>query len=210
MPENVKHLWKSDRPGISGMGKPVSPYFLLRKAIHITSGLVFLWLAAKPHFTLYLGLFVLLAIILDMSRHYFAPWKHLFNQLFRHYLKNTERSESPAGATTLWSGLFVSLIIFPTESFLAAGSVAVVADPLAAIAGHLAPFGRLRSGKTVAGSLVFVFTAFLLLNRYWNIPLIHALIISILLGMAEIFIPARVENFLLCVGGALLVQIFRR
>jgi dolichol kinase len=191
------------------MGTPVSPYFILRKVIHITSGLVFLWLAVKPHFALYIELFVLLAIILDVSRHYFEPWKHLFSQLFRNYLKDTEKSKSPAGATTLWSGLLVSLIIFPVGSFLAAGSIAVVADPLAAIAGRLTPFGRLRSGKTAAGSLVFVLTAFLLLNRYWNIPLIHALIISILLGIAEIFIPERLENFLLCVGGALLVEIFR-
>ncbi len=190
------------------MGKAPDLYFYLRKSVHIISGILFLCLANQEGSVYFLGIFVLLVIILDLSRHYIKPWKNFFHKIFRNYLKDAEVKASPAGATTLWTGLYATLVIFPFSTFVAAGSVAVFADPLAAISGRLAGFVELRRGKTTAGSVIFIFISILLLRWYWNIPLIHSIFISILLSVVEIFSPPAVENFLLCMAGATLVELF--
>ncbi len=148
----------------------------------------------------------MIVLLLDFGRNISTRWNEIFIQLFGRLLKPDEGRKQPAGATTLWTGLYLTFLIFPLPVFTVSGSIAVLADPLAAISGRAISSPKLKSGKTVAGSVTFLGLTFLLLWGYWNIPLYTSLFMSIILMITELLSPDLFENIILCLTGALLVN----
>ncbi len=185
-----------------------SAFFYYRKSFHILSGLAFIWAASYlPHARLYLGLFILLTLFLDVARNYWSQWNSLFLKIFSPALKPAERSGKIAGATTLWVSLFLIYLLFPLRIFRISASVVVLADPFAAVIGKLVRSKKIVNGKSVAGSLGFFAVSFLVLWGYWNIPLIYVLLLSIILCVFELVSPEVMENFLISFGSAAAVAL---
>jgi hypothetical protein len=188
---------------------PISRSFLLRKIIHLGSGLVIIYFA-EPTGRCYLlfTIFILFALILDSGRNFILPWNKIFLRLVGRLLKNSERKGKLTGATSLWLGMYLSFLLFPLNIFKIAASVVLIADPVAAIGGKIVSADSKGNTKTFTGFALFMGTAILLFWQYWNIPLLPASIISIILGVIELYSPEHIENFLLNVGNGILVFIY--
>ncbi|OGB61794.1 MAG: hypothetical protein A2Y94_05085 [Caldithrix sp. RBG_13_44_9] len=188
---------------------PVSSAFILRKMIHLGSGLFLIFFAQKSFwYFLLFGILVLFTIILDLGRNFNSAWNRIFLRFFGQMLKDSERHGKWLGATSLWLGLFLSFIIFPLNNFKIAASVAVLADAIAAIGGKLAPYHYIRNSKTFVGSLLFVITAILLFGQYWNIPLLPTVLMSIILALIELYSPEVIENINITIGNSLLIYFY--
>lgn len=188
---------------------PVSSAFILRKMIHLGSGLFLIYFAQKSFwYSLLFGILVLFTIILDLGRHFNSTWNRIFLRYFGQLLKDSERHGKWLGATSLWLGLYLSFIIFPLNNFKIAASVAVLADAVAAIGGKLAPCHYIRNSKTFVGSLLFVITAILLFGQYWNIPLLPAVLMSIILALIELYSPEVIENINITIGNSMLIYFY--
>ena len=183
--------------------------FAIRKLIHILSGSIFIWIALHMDSSHYfLGIIVLLTVIADLSRNFIPNWNRLFLKIFRFYLKPSELGGSFSGASSLWAGLYVIFIFFEEPIFILSAAVMVFADSLAGIIGKLIPLYRFSHSKSIGGSSIFIITSFLIFWQYGNIPLIPALLLSIISASIELMLKSNWENFLLGVGTALSVLIY--
>jgi len=187
----------------------ISFTFLLRKLIHLGSGLCLVCFARDTGwYSLLFGLLVSFTFILDLTRNFNLTWNRIFLRLFGGMLKESERNGKLLGATTLWLGLYLAYIIFPLPTFKIAASVAVLADATAAIGGRLIPRHPLREAKTLFGSLLFAGSCILLFNQYWNIPLLPTLLMSIILTIVELYSIEIIENINIIIGNSLLVYYY--
>ncbi|MBN2364645.1 MAG: hypothetical protein EH225_00710 [Calditrichaeota bacterium] len=182
-------------------------YFLLRKLIHVLSGLLFIWIAGKYGSKIILTSFILIVVLLDLGRKLNPAWNRFFLKLFRPLLKTEEVTLKPAGATMLWTGLFLTYILFPLNVFQASGMVAVLADPLGAIGGRFIPSPKIKTGKSVAGTVTFFIITLSILWGYWNIPLFHSLLLCIILSAVELYSPDIIENMVLSLAGAFVIKL---
>ncbi len=191
------------------MNSGITRAFVVRKLIHLITGLGFVVVARHSiKMSIWLGILVISAILLDVSRNLIPWWNIKFLSIFGKFLKEPEKQGKLAGATNLWTGLYLSFLVFPLNIFHIATSVVVVADPLAALGGRIIPSPFIRRTKTIMGSLIFLGIAVLLFTQYWNIPLIPAIFISILLGLIELYSWENVENIFLTFGGTLIVYLY--
>jgi dolichol kinase len=183
--------------------------FAIRKLIHILSGSGFIWVALQLDSSHYiLGIFVALVIIMDLSRNFIPTWNRLFLKIFRFYLKPSEMRGSLSGASTLWAGLYVVFLLFKEPIFILSAAVMVFADSLAGIIGKIIPLYTFPNSKSIGGSGIFLITSFLIFWQYGNIPLIPALLLSIISAAFELILKSNWENFLLGIGTALSVLIY--
>jgi hypothetical protein len=151
------------------------------------------------------SLFILATLILEVGRNFILPWNRIFLRLVGRLLKDSELRGKLTGATSLWLGMYFSFLLFPLPIFKIAASVVLIADPVAAIGGKIISAGSKGNAKTVTGFSIFMGTAILLFWQYWNIPLLPASIISIILGMIELYSPEQIENLVLNVGNSILI-----
>lgn len=191
------------------MNSGINQSFLVRKLIHLITGLGFVVVADNSiKISLILGTLVISAVILDVTRNLVSWWNREFLSIFGKFLKEFEKQGKFTGASSLWIGLYFAYLIFPLNIFQISASVAVVADPFAALGGKIIPSPVIRMNRTMAGSVFFICVAVLLFTQYWNIPLIPAFFISILLGLVELYSSENIENFLITFGGTLIVYVY--
>jgi dolichol kinase len=183
-------------------------YFFLRKLIHIFSGCLFLTITHwfKDSF-LYVTIFIILTIIIDLSRKFINHFNRIFSSLLGPLLKPSESRGQVTGATTLWLSLYFIWILFPDNIFLLAGLIIVFADPLCAIVGKFSKTPEIFGIKTVAGTVTFLLLSFLILFGIGNFSVVEATSLSFILMTLELFLPATVENLFLGVGSAILIYI---
>lgn len=191
------------------MNSGITRTFVVRKLIHLITGLGFVVVTQHSvKMSIWLGIMVISAILLDVSRHFIPWWNIKFLSIFGKFLKESEKQGKLAGATSLWMGLYLSFLVFPLNIFQISTSVVVIADPLAALGGRTIPSPFIRRTKTITGSAIFIGIAVLLFTQYWNIPLIPAVFISILLAVIELYSWENVENIFLTVGGTMIVYLY--
>ncbi|NOQ96746.1 MAG: hypothetical protein GQ561_01145 [Calditrichae bacterium] len=184
-------------------------YFYIRKGIHLVSGYMIIWISRYDNIAIYLlGLWVLTALLLDILRNYIIRWNKLFFRIFGKYLKPAEKHGRLTGASTLWLGLYLLYLIFPKDVFYPVAFVMVFSDALAALFGKNFAFYTFPNGKTIGGSMIFIFST-VLIFRYANIPLILAFPIAILLSSVELFWRGSLENLAIGFGGALSLSILK-
>jgi dolichol kinase len=135
---------------------------LLRKTIHLSS----LWIPIAYHITdkefmLWLtGVVMAIILFADISRHYIPLTGRLFNRLFGNMLRDHEKQGiTLSGASyTLIAG-FIAIILFEKPVAIAAISILVISDALAAVVGRKFGSIKLNYGKSLQGSLAFLFSA---------------------------------------------------
>ena len=177
--------------------------FYIRKGIHLTSGYLFIWITRYDNdATYFLGFWAVSALLLDILRNYDDRWNKIFSSVFENYLKPSEKSGSLTGASTLWGGLYLLYLIFPTDIYYPAALVVVFSDALAAITGRIIPVHTFSNGKTAGGSMMFLISS-VLIFRYANIPLILAIPVAIIVSGIEYSFKGSLENLAIAFGSAL-------
>ena len=138
---------------------------IIRKAIHFCSVAIPIYYFFSPR-DVVLRLFVpvaILAVVVDIARHYYAPVESLFYQLFGWLLRSHETNRNRKrlnGATWVLISATLAIWIFPKIIAITGFCVLIVADMTAALIGRR--FGRHRFlSKTLEGSAAFFVSALL-------------------------------------------------
>ena len=132
-----------------------------RKIIHISSALIplaYYWGAPK---SVILSLSAFLAggfLLADLLRLNFALARKYFLAVFSVLLRADEKKNKLTGATYLFLGMVLSVLLFPPKAAISAMFFATLADPAAALIGKR--YGTdLFFDKTIEGALAFYLTA---------------------------------------------------
>lgn len=155
---------------------------LIRKLIHIAASIIpiayYLWVEWELIiiFTVCLSIGFLAA---DILRMYFSIVRKYFRRIFSALLRENEANNQLTGATYLFMGISVALIVFEKKTAVCSALMVTLADPVAAMVGKWIGTTPIL-GKTVQGSLAFFITAVIitgfLFGLHWQIFIIAALI----------------------------------
>jgi dolichol kinase len=167
---------------------------IIRKAIHFSSIVIPIFYFFTPREAA-LEVFVpltIIALVVDIARHYFEPLELLFNRTFgkilRHHESNRDRKRLN-GATWVLISATLAVIIFPKLIAITAFLVLIISDLTAALIGKR--FGRHRFlSKTREGSLAFFLSAVVIVAV---VPKIDYLFGEYLIGICAAAITAVVE-----------------
>ena len=137
-------------------GAPSFRRELARKAIHLSSAAVPVFLAAagpRSVALVVLGALALIAIGIEVARALSTPIASRFDALFLPLLRSHEQRQV-TGATWLLVSMFAAVLLLPRDIAIVATWAAAVGDAAAALIGMR--FGRHRSardGKSIEGSI---------------------------------------------------------
>ncbi len=183
--------------------------FIIRKLIHIiTGGIILLFIKISQHNFLPLTIFVFITVSIDLARKYVSRLNEKFILVFSPLLKPEEKNGQISGATTLWLSLYLIWLLFPENIFFIAGMIIVFADPLCALMGKFSGKSTFYHSKTVMGSLTFFILSFLILWGIGNLPVLDSMVLSLSFMILELFSPSILENFIVTVGSAILMNIY--
>ncbi|NOY76959.1 MAG: phosphatidate cytidylyltransferase [Calditrichaeota bacterium] len=149
----------------------------LRKTIHVTGLLIPVAYWYFPEFwsVFLLSAALLVAVVVEILRFRNQTFQKLFN---RHlgFLLRPEEHASITGATYWIVGALITILIYPKDIAIFAISMLIVSDALAAWVGKGVGRIRIRSNKTLEGSLAFFLSAFLIarIMLHWSGPLAAA------------------------------------
>ncbi len=133
----LRHSWHV----LAGLGFPVASYFMPR--VLLLSGL---------------GAVTLAFLLGEGLRMWRPNINRYFLSRFSFVLKESE-SRNLTGSTYFLLGSLLTLLLFPQQAAAAALIYTAVADPAAAVVGRRWGRRRLKSGKSLEGSLAFLATA---------------------------------------------------
>ncbi len=157
----------------------------LRKTIHIMGILipVFYWYLPEYWVVFLLSAALLVAAFVEVLRFQNQTFRKAFNRYLGFLLRQEEHS-SITGATYWIVGALVTILIYPKPIAIFAISMLAVSDALAAWIGKGIGMIRIRSNKTLEGSLAFFISAFLIARiiLHWSatLSLVGALVGTIL------------------------------
>jgi dolichol kinase len=172
--------------------------FLIRKVIHIFSGLILILACVTiQKSAYYLGGIMVMLLFLEILRFRLPIWKNIYENLFVRLLNPDEKQSLFTGAISLWITIYLIYVFFPAKVFLTASLILVLADPLAAFSGRVIQTHKIYQNKTLMGSLVFFVTGFILIWRYSNI-----------LCLIELYSPKIWENLFIGSAGAIILMLF--
>ena len=183
--------------------------FIIRKFIHIiTGGIFLLFVKISEHNFLPLTIFIFITVSIDLARKYIPKLNEKFILVFSPLLKPDEKNGQLSGATTLWLSLYLIWILFPENIFFMAGMIIVFADPLCALVGSFSGKTTFYHSKTIVGSFTFFILSFLILWGIGNLPVLDSMVLSFSFMILELFSPAILENFIVAMGSAILMNIY--
>ena len=131
---------------------------IIRKTIHLSVGAIipftYLFLNVPKFWMLMLlGITSILIVIIDLGRTRKEWISKTFGILFNRMLRSHELSGKLTGASYVFIGSFISVLIFPIEIAVLALLFTAIGDTAAALYGR--KFGKLRIwNKTLEGSIV--------------------------------------------------------
>ena len=168
---------------------------IVRKLIHLCSlsiPIIYYFIPRSTAITV-LGILTLLAIVLDVSRHFFPAVGKLFYMIFGLILRKHEKDRKKKnlnGATYVFISAFLGVIIFPKVLFLTAFPILIISDSTAALIGR--KFGRHKFlAKSLEGTLAFFISASVVVLFT---PKLNGSINEYLIGILAAAIGAIVEN----------------
>jgi dolichol kinase len=138
-----------------------------RKAIHLSSIVIpiFYFFTPKPTALAVSAALTVLAIALDLGRHYYPPLRRLFHTIVGPLLRSHERDRHAKrlnGGTYVLIAATVSIFLFPKLIAITGFLILIVSDLSAALVGK--KFGKRKFlGKSVEGSAAFFVTAMLVI-----------------------------------------------
>ncbi len=146
----------------------------------------------------------LAAILLEAGRFIIPPWQKLLAGLT--FFKSEEKKGRLTGAFYFIVGALVVVTFFPRDTALISLAVLAFADSLAAIAGRLKPFKKLYGDKSLSGSLFFFIVSAFFIFLYGSFSMGVVLLLALMVTFVELFSPANIENSLLAIISAILVE----
>jgi dolichol kinase len=138
-----------------------------RKAIHLSSIVipVFYFFTPKETALAVSAALMVLAIALDLGRHYYAPLRRIYHVVFGPLLRSHERDRHAKrlnGGSYVLIASTLSIFLFPKLIAITAFLILIVSDLAAALVGR--KFGRRKFlGKSVEGSSAFFVTAMIVI-----------------------------------------------
>ncbi len=147
---------------------------LIRKAIHVSVNslipLVYLFSKIpKLWMVILLGISTILIIGIDLGRNRSGRLSKLFGILFNGMLRTHELAGKLTGASYVFIGSFVTVLLFPKEIAILALLFSAIGDTLAALYGR--KFGRIRIwNKTIEGTVVGLAACIIIALFFPQIP----------------------------------------
>lgn len=168
---------------------------LVRKSIHLTSMLipVIYYFIPKLDALVILGGLVIFAMTLDLSRYFSPQIAKVFYKMFGFLLRKHEidnEKKNLNGATYVLISAFIGVFIFPKVIFIAAFSILIVGDSMAALIGR--KYGKNKFiFKSLEGTLAFFISSCIVILFA---PKIGYFPEEYLIGFIVAFIGAFTEN----------------
>jgi len=147
---------------------------IIRKAIHLSFSafvpLAYLFLnVTKIWMVILLGIVAITIIIIDLRRSHNTFLSKIFGIFFNGMLRSHELAGKLTGASYVFIGSFISVLIFPKEIAILALLFTAIGDTIAALYGR--KFGKLRIwNKTIEGSLAGLIACIIIGLFFPNIP----------------------------------------
>lgn len=169
---------------------------LVRKLIHLFSLSIPIIYYFIPQSTaiVILSILTILAVVLDISRHFSPAVGKLFYMVFGFLLREHEvdrRKKNLNGATYVLISALLGVIIFPKVLFLTAFPVLIISDSTAALLGR--KYGRHKFlAKSLEGTLAFFISASIVVM--FTPKLLNGSITEYFIGIMAAAIGAIVEN----------------
>ncbi len=179
-----------------------------RKIVHFASS-IFGILVLNFEYEQLLPLFLISAILfpmLDYMRIHNKKVSEFYNSIFSSITRGFE-SKQFTGASYVFIGAFLSLILFDTRDAAIALLIMSNADAMAAIVG--VGFGKTQLYcKTLEGTFAFFLTSLLILFLF-KIPIVIAMLISLITSIVELIgIPKINDNISIPLTVGILLKIF--
>lgn len=146
----------------------------------------------------------LVAILLETARFIIPHWQKFLKRLT--FFKMEEKNGRLTGAFYFAVGALAAVTFFPRDTALVSLAVLSFADPLAAIVGRLKPVKAIYRDKSLGGSLFFLIVAVFFLSLYSSFSVVMVLVLALAITLVELISPANVENTLLAIISAILVE----
>jgi len=168
---------------------------LLRKTIHLTSlsiPIIYYFIASETA-AIILAVLAGLALIIDWTRYLSPDVGKIFYKIFGFLLREHEvdhQKRNLNGATYVLISALVGVLIFPKLIFIAAFSILIISDSLAALVGR--KFGRKKFLlKSLEGTLAFFISACIVILFT---PKVGGFMEEYIIGFISAFLGAIVEN----------------
>ncbi len=168
---------------------------LVRKLIHLFSlsiPIIYYFISTQIAATI-LGILTVIALLLDLGRHFHHSFGDIFHKIFGFLLRKHEvdkKQKNLNGATYVLISALVGVLIFPKVVFITAFSILIVSDSLAALIGR--KFGTHKFLlKSLEGTLAFFVSACIVVlftPKIGNFPEEY------IIGFAAAFVGAIIEN----------------
>jgi len=167
---------------------------IARKSIHFTTSILpfaYFSLAQKEQIlVLSISLFVLF-LIGDILRIYVTQMKQIYEKIFGSLLRENESGKNLNGATLLFLGFSVSIVLFEKNIAIIAMLFLAISDSVAAIVGKR--FGKHRIfSKTFEGALGFFASAFIISLIFYD-RIIFSLLIALIMAIIEL-VPLKIND----------------
>jgi len=168
---------------------------LVRKLIHLCSLSIPIIYYFIPQSTaiIILSILTILALVLDVSRHFLPKVGKLFYMIFGFILRKHEkdsRKKNLNGATYVFISALLGVIIFPKVLFLTAFPILIISDSTAALVGR--KYGKHKLfAKSLEGTLAFFISASIVVLFT---PKLNGSITEYFIGILAAAIGAIVEN----------------
>ena len=147
---------------------------LIRKTIHVIVNsiipLVYLFSnLPKLWMVILLGIASILVIIIDLGRNHYSWLSKIFGILFNGMLRSHELAGKLTGASYVFIGSFLTVLIFPKRIAILALLFSAIGDTLAALYGRR--FGKIHLwNKTFEGSIVGLIACIIIALFFPQIP----------------------------------------
>lgn len=177
-----------------------------RKVFHL-GGLIFpLIYLFVAKITMVAGLLIVTGMVLylDLARHYNKTIGNFVEQLFGKYFRDKEKNgkKTLSGSSYMAMGLLLSCLFFAKNLAITSWFILIISDCIAAIIGKI--YGEpLFNGKSLAGSLTFLLSSFLIsiisyffIGYHTSFSII--IMVCILITLMEFFSSSIIDdNFLI-------------
>jgi dolichol kinase len=141
-----------------------------RKIVHLTTLIIPVGYALTSEETVLLFLipFFLALLMVDLLRHFHPGMASLFRKYFFGRVLRDEEKPTLMGSTYFIFSTILTILLFPKSIAMASLLVLILSDTAAALVGK--GIGRIQIlGKTLEGSMAFLFTSLLIVWIYPNL-----------------------------------------
>ena len=168
---------------------------LERKLIHLSTSIIpimYFFINADREQIIFLCVFISIGFLaVDLLRFLSGFAEKHFLRIFSKLLRTAEYKTDLTGATYLFIGLSISVILFPREVAIPAMLFLTIADPFAAVAGKTMGLKRIFN-KSLGGFIAFFMTASLISLVFTSLGLL-GVVIAFLTAIVEI-VPIKIND----------------